>query len=148
MEIFTGKAGCVKCHTGPLLTDHEFHYTGVPEIAGGTQPGTKHKTAALRDVARRSSFMHNGHYLKLSHVIDHYARGGSAQNGLAAEITSVQLTEDDKSDLMAFFKALNGRVIQQLEASPREIGRWDPTVEKTREPQKGAGAQDPSYVNK
>ncbi|MBX3395939.1 MAG: c-type cytochrome [Phycisphaerae bacterium] len=32
MEIFTGKANCIACHNGPLLTDHGFHTTGVPEI--------------------------------------------------------------------------------------------------------------------
>ena len=81
MDLFTGKAGCVGCHNGPLLTDHQFHYTGVPEIPGGTPNGTKHKTQGLRDVNRRSSYMHNGHYLKLRHVIDHYARGGAAPDG-------------------------------------------------------------------
>ena len=50
--------------------------------------------------------------------------------------------------LMAFFKALNGRVIQQLEAAPREIGRWDPTIERTPEAKTDAGAQDPNYLNK
>jgi len=32
MEIFTGKANCIACHHGPLLTDNGFHATGVPEI--------------------------------------------------------------------------------------------------------------------
>ena len=149
MGLFTGKAGCVKCHNGPLLTDHEFHYTGVPEIAGGTPHGTKHKTATLRDVFRRSSFMHNGHYMRLRHVIDHYARGGSAPAALQVEISPLELTEDDKSELMAFFKSLNGRIAQQLDESRREIGRQDPTIEKQAPQQeKDAGSQDPNYVNK
>ncbi|MFO0972631.1 MAG: cytochrome c peroxidase [Phycisphaerae bacterium] len=32
MELFMGTANCVACHHGPLLTDGEFHATGVPEI--------------------------------------------------------------------------------------------------------------------
>lgn len=32
MELFTGKANCIACHNGPLLTDNGFHATGVPEI--------------------------------------------------------------------------------------------------------------------
>ncbi|RIK62965.1 MAG: cytochrome-c peroxidase [Planctomycetota bacterium] len=32
MELFTGKANCIACHHGALLTDNEFHTTGVPEI--------------------------------------------------------------------------------------------------------------------
>lgn len=32
MELFVGKANCIACHNGPLLTDNGFHATGVPEI--------------------------------------------------------------------------------------------------------------------
>ncbi len=32
MELFTGKANCTACHHGPVLSDHDFHATGVPEI--------------------------------------------------------------------------------------------------------------------
>ena len=31
MKLFTGKAGCVQCHSGPLFTDGKGHNTGVPE---------------------------------------------------------------------------------------------------------------------
>ena len=34
LRLFLGKAGCVNCHNGPLLTNNEFHNTGVP-----TRPG-------------------------------------------------------------------------------------------------------------
>lgn len=29
LELFTGKAGCSECHSGPLLSDNDFHNTGV-----------------------------------------------------------------------------------------------------------------------
>lgn len=170
MDLFAGKAGCVRCHHGPLLTDHQLHYTGVPEIPGGTPHGTKHKTQGLRDVIRRSSYMHNGHYLKLMHVLDHYARGGSAPDGLTPEVEPVDLSDQDKSDLMAFLRSLNGRVMSALdgatgtpdifdikpaERSDRSAEAQDPSyINKPTPPQdpsyvnKPAGAQDPSYVNK
>ncbi|MEA3273746.1 MAG: cytochrome c peroxidase [Pseudomonadota bacterium] len=31
MELFKGKAGCIGCHNGPMLTDGKAHNTGVPE---------------------------------------------------------------------------------------------------------------------
>ena len=34
LRLFIGKAGCVNCHNGPLLTNNEFHNTGVPFRAG------------------------------------------------------------------------------------------------------------------
>ena len=30
LALFVGKANCVQCHNGPLLTNNEFHNTGVP----------------------------------------------------------------------------------------------------------------------
>jgi cytochrome c peroxidase len=34
LRLFVGKASCVNCHNGPLLTNNEFHNTGVPARAG------------------------------------------------------------------------------------------------------------------
>ena len=30
-ELFTGKAGCIACHNGPLTSDDSYHATGVPQ---------------------------------------------------------------------------------------------------------------------
>jgi cytochrome c peroxidase len=30
LRLFVGRAGCTNCHNGPLLTNNEFHNTGVP----------------------------------------------------------------------------------------------------------------------
>jgi cytochrome c peroxidase len=34
LKLFIGKANCISCHTGPLLTDGQFHNTGVPNANG------------------------------------------------------------------------------------------------------------------
>ena len=46
VRLFIGKANCTQCHNGPLLTNQEFHNTGVPPRAGvpsdlGRIAGTK-----------------------------------------------------------------------------------------------------------
>ena len=33
LRLFIGKARCTQCHNGPLLTNNEFHNTGVPALA-------------------------------------------------------------------------------------------------------------------
>lgn len=38
LGLFIGKAQCVTCHNGPLLTNHEFHNTGVLAISGQLPP--------------------------------------------------------------------------------------------------------------
>lgn len=30
LKLFQGKAGCIKCHNGPMFTDFDFHNLGVP----------------------------------------------------------------------------------------------------------------------
>ena len=34
LRLFIGRASCANCHNGPLLTNHEFHNTGVPARRG------------------------------------------------------------------------------------------------------------------
>ncbi|HEX5689984.1 MAG TPA: hypothetical protein VFX76_08275, partial [Roseiflexaceae bacterium] len=34
LRLFIGKANCINCHSGPLLTNNDFHNTGVPAVAG------------------------------------------------------------------------------------------------------------------
>ncbi len=118
MDLFSGKARCIGCHHGPLLTDHGFHYNGVAERDGHGAPGTKYKTQSLRGAARRYSFMHNGSLLNLRQVLDHYDRGGSAPAGFQAEIRPLRLTDDEKNDLTAFLQALNGRVNRLTDQAP------------------------------
>jgi cytochrome c peroxidase len=35
MNLFYGDAGCATCHSGPFLTDHDFHAMGAPQIGPG-----------------------------------------------------------------------------------------------------------------
>lgn len=34
LRIFIGKGQCISCHNGPLLTNNDFHNTGVPAVPG------------------------------------------------------------------------------------------------------------------
>lgn len=35
MQLFYGEAGCAACHSGPFLTDHDFHAMAAPQIGPG-----------------------------------------------------------------------------------------------------------------
>ncbi len=48
LKIFIGKAGCINCHNGPLLTDGQFHNTGVPAVDG--LPEDRGRASAVRQV--------------------------------------------------------------------------------------------------
>lgn len=34
LRLFIGEAGCTNCHSGPMLTNQDFHNTGVPAVPG------------------------------------------------------------------------------------------------------------------
>jgi cytochrome c peroxidase len=49
LRLFIGKAQCVTCHNGPLMTDQQFHNTGVPpRDAARPDRGRAAATAAVR----------------------------------------------------------------------------------------------------
>jgi cytochrome c peroxidase len=53
MKLFEGKAGCIRCHNGPLASDLAFHATGVE-----THPDFS--STALRQVALRFKHIESG----------------------------------------------------------------------------------------
>src|SRR4051794_22313588 len=107
-NIFDGKGQCKSCHTGTLFTDRQQHSDGVAPLPGETDPGAAGKgvpdangfdTPALRDVAHRGPYMHNGSQATLEDVVHFYNTTGPKGNGLS-------LKPDEEADLVAFLKAL------------------------------------------
>ena len=154
LGLFTGKAECIRCHNGPLLTDHDFHYTGVAERDGHDEAGTQYKTQSLRDALHRYSYMHNGRMMNIRQVIEHYDRGGSAPESMRPEIRPLGLSEVEKDDLVAFLSALNGRVHRLTEGFPKgpeAVAAGTPPAVLTDSAdsgESGAAADDPSYLNR
>ncbi len=111
LALFRGKAGCANCHVGPLLTDEEFHYTGVGASGKDAgRPGMGFKTPSLRDVARTPPYMHDGSIATLAAVVDFYDQGGKAHPQLDGEMRPLGLSGAEKRNLTAFLESLNGRI--------------------------------------
>lgn len=117
LEIFTGKAGCAICHSGPNFADNRFHNIGV-----GDDPGrfavTKNeaergafKTPTVRNAALTAPYMHDGSLRTLQEVIGHYekvANENPKRAHLSPFLRSFTLTDREKADLEAFLRALTG----------------------------------------
>lgn len=89
--LFFGKANCSGCHSGPLLTDQEFHAVGLPQFGPGrTRPfdpmprdvgrvgatddledAYRFSTPSLRNVVFTGPYGHNGAYGSLRDMIRH-----------------------------------------------------------------------------
>ena len=92
MALFYGKAGCAGCHSGPLMTDQEFHALGLPAFGPGrtrqfdpyardvgrmgesnrVEDAYAFKTPMLRNVALTGPYGHNGAYATLEGIIRHH----------------------------------------------------------------------------
>jgi cytochrome c peroxidase len=64
----------------------------------------------LRNVALLAPYMHDGSLATLEVVIDYYDRGGNDKKGKSPFVLKIGLTREEKKDLLAFLKTLNGPV--------------------------------------
>jgi cytochrome c peroxidase len=117
-ELFFGKANCTKCHVGTHFSDGDFHNLGVGMSAAKPDLGrfdvTKDpkdkgafKTPTVRDITKTAPYMHDGSQKTLEEVIEFYDKGGEKNPNLDFRVVPLQLTAEEKADLVAFLKALD-----------------------------------------
>jgi cytochrome c peroxidase len=111
--LFTGKAGCSACHSGWRFTDDNFHDIGTTSTDQGRGGVVKDdtlsfafKTPTLRSVALRAPYMNNASIATLSDVVKHYEKGGVARPSGSPMMLPLQLSEQDRQDLVAFMETL------------------------------------------
>ncbi|MBL8210899.1 MAG: c-type cytochrome [Bryobacterales bacterium] len=125
MDVYLNKAKCDQCHEGINFTSNAYHNIGVgmdkPDPDVGRYAVTKSeadlgafKTPTLRDIARTAPYMHDGSLATLEEVVDYYDKGGIPNKNLDKTMKKLNLTAQEKKDLVAFLKALNGEGWQKL----------------------------------
>ena len=68
------------------------------------------KTPTLREIARTAPYMHDGSLKTLEDVVDFYDKGGIDNPQLDEEIFKLNLSDQQKKDLVVFLKeALSGK---------------------------------------
>lgn len=136
-NLFMGKAKCATCHFAPLFNgvtppkfiSSETEVLGVPvSVADSTLDADlgyygvigidsyKHafKIPTIRNIKKTAPYMHNGAYQTLDQVMEFYNNGGAA--GLGIKLANqtlpeekLQLTENEKKDIIAFMESLESR---------------------------------------
>jgi cytochrome c peroxidase len=118
MDLFFGKANCTKCHVGSNFSDSGFHNLGVgmgkssPDmgrhiVTKKTEETGAFKTPTLRDISKHAPYMHDGSQATLEAVIEFYDEGGEANPQLDVFMKPLNLSAQEKADLLAFMKALD-----------------------------------------
>jgi cytochrome c peroxidase len=112
--LFNGKAQCSSCHEGWNFTNEGFQDIGLPSddvgrgkfVPGVIKMQHAFKTPSLREISRRSPYMHDGSIATLEQVVEHYDRGGVDRPSRSDLMKPLGLTSQDKSDLVAFLETL------------------------------------------
>jgi len=111
MRLFYGEAGCARCHSGKLQTDHKFHAIAMPQIGPGKRDGWdqsyweatgfparlqdfgryrvtrdprdryRFRTPSLRNVELTGPWGHDGAYASLEAVVRHHLDPVAALEG-------------------------------------------------------------------
>ncbi len=113
------KAKCATCHATALFTDNSFRNNGLPRIPTAkvddigrgaitlsADDRYKFKVPSLRNIERTPPYMHDGRFLSLEQVLNHYATGITDSPTLDPKVKSMSLTKQDQNDLIAFLRTL------------------------------------------
>ena len=87
---------------------------GLYEITQNPADRWKYKTPTLRNIALTAPYMHDGSLKTLSDVIEFYDRGGVANELLDPAIRPLGLSEQDKTDLLAYLQSLTSHQVDVL----------------------------------
>lgn len=98
-QLFFGPARCNTCHSGPLLTNFSTHNLGIPQFGPGQGNGAsgredfgfenttgnaanryQFRVPSLRNVAFTAPYMHNGAFMSLTEVLQHYRDKAASTN--------------------------------------------------------------------
>ena len=115
-KLFYGKAACVQCHSGVLLTDFGFANNGTA-IVDSTDYGRElltnesgdryvFKVPSLRRVQITAPYMHDGSVSTLADVVEQYNTGGANHSYTDSRIEPLGLSGSEKAQLVAFLEAL------------------------------------------
>lgn len=116
MELFfSPKANCSECHGGFNFSNYAFSNNGLYETYAdiGRKRLTNNdadlalfKVPTLRNIALTAPYMHDGSVKTLEEVVEHYNNGGKSHPQKSKLITPLQLTQTEKTQLVAFLKSL------------------------------------------
>ena len=111
------KAKCASCHPEPLFTDGSFRNNGLTinslgdlgrmRITGNQNDSLKFKVPSLRNLLLTYPYMHDGRFVNLQQVLDHYS-GGIVQSLTLDPLLKegIPLSAQQKGDLLVFLSDL------------------------------------------
>ena len=113
--FFSDRTNCSDCHSGFNFTNYQFENNGLYEtyndpgrkrLTGLDSDLAKFKVPSLRNIDVTAPYMYDGSLPDLEAVINHYNSGGKQHPNKSEKIKSLQLSQDEKKQIIAFLKTL------------------------------------------
>lgn len=120
-QFFQNK--CASCHAEPLLTDRTYRNNGLTpnhvddqgrfEVTLNEDDRNKFKVPSLRNWQYTGPYMHDGRFLSLNRVLEHYRSGMVDSETLDPAFRNedgtigIKMTEEERENLLAFLNTLN-----------------------------------------
>jgi len=82
---------------------------GRERVTANPEDNGKFKVPTLRNIAVTAPYMHDGSLHSLEEVINHFADGGMNHPLQDPLVTELNLTAEQKADLLAFLESLTDR---------------------------------------
>lgn len=113
--FFSSKTHCSDCHGGFNFTNYSFENNGLDTVysdpgrmrlTGLPEDESIFKVPSLRNAEVTAPYMHNGQFNTLMEVVEHYNSGGKDHPNKSGLIQPLNLSPQEKEDLVAFLKSL------------------------------------------
>jgi cytochrome c peroxidase len=115
-RMFTGKARCSGCHSGPNFADESFRNNGVTPnsaddgrmlVSGRERDEGLFKVPTLRGIVNTAPYMHNGSIATLSQVVNEYISASTEDRANKdTDILPIELSNAEKNALIEYLKVL------------------------------------------
>ena len=115
------KKNCASCHSEPLFSNYNFENNGLPidptlndlgrfVITQNENDKGKFKVPSLRNLSFTYPYMHDGRFMTLKEVINHYTSNIENSPTLSHPLNKpIELSSNEKVDLISFLLTLNDK---------------------------------------
>jgi cytochrome c peroxidase len=131
-ELFRGRAGCSKCHSGWRFTDEGYHDVGLPgtadmgrgEVADAPLMDNAFKTPTLRELVWTAPYMHDGSLGTIEAANDHYFGGVEKRPSTSPDVPLIiPVFTAERQAITAFLRTLSSDAPPQPVTLPLAVQR-------------------------
>lgn len=109
-----------------VFTDGKFHNLGVDSAKSNPDPGLyaitgnpedwgRFRTPTLRNITLTAPYFHDGSAASLADVVEFYNKGGVKNRNLDPALRPLNLSTEEKQDLILFLESLTTSGVSELE---------------------------------